>query len=113
MKLPNGHRAVVEAGKVRDYLLSSEHPIGRAKARFFRGLGFRQAEWAVLESSLRSLAVEGRAEAEDATRYGQKYTVTGILIGPGGKSAWIVSVWIVLVGDEVPRFVTAYPEEDR
>ena len=29
---------------------------------------------------------------------------------PSGNSAVVVSIWVVRVGEEVPRFVTAYPE---
>ena len=35
MKLPRAEHAVVEDAKVRDYLLSREHPVGRFKAAFF------------------------------------------------------------------------------
>lgn len=35
MKLPNGQKAVVDERKVREYLLSASHPVGRFKARFF------------------------------------------------------------------------------
>ena len=40
MQLPNAEQAVVDEVKIRTYLLSSEHPVGRFKAAFFRGLGF-------------------------------------------------------------------------
>jgi len=39
MSLPNAERAVVDPVKVRDYLLSAVHPIGRFKARFFVAMG--------------------------------------------------------------------------
>ena len=58
----DGAAAIVSADKLRDYLLSSVHPIGRYKS------------------------------------------------GPNGRSAGIVTVWIILIGETVPRFVTAYPE---
>jgi hypothetical protein len=35
MKLPNGDRALIEPEKVRDYLLSTTHPVGRFKAAYF------------------------------------------------------------------------------
>ena len=47
----------------------------------------------------------------DATDYGQKFAVSGLLTGPNGRSANIVTVWIILANTEVPRFVTAYPED--
>jgi hypothetical protein len=46
MKLPFAENAVVDAEKVRDYLLSRLHPVGRFKAVFFAGLGYTQENWA-------------------------------------------------------------------
>jgi len=40
VKLPNPEKAVVERGKVVDYLLNSAHPDNGGKAAFFEGLGF-------------------------------------------------------------------------
>ena len=45
MVLPQAEHAVVDAAKVRDYLLSHEHPVGRFKAVFFETLGYSQADW--------------------------------------------------------------------
>ena len=44
-----------------------------------------------------------------ASPYGQKYEVGGFLQGPTGREAPVVTVWIVLRGEDVPRLVTAYP----
>ena len=110
MRLPSAERAVVDPAKVRDYLLSPEHPVGRAKARFFAALGFHRGEWMVLRHALVAQAAAGEAEPGPATPYGRKYTGRGILQGPDGRSAPVVSVWIVLAGEHVPRLVTAYPE---
>jgi Domain of unknown function (DUF6883) len=41
------------------------------------------------------------------------YSIRAILMGPSGRSADLVSVWFVRTGEEVPRFVTAYPEVGR
>lgn len=82
MTLPGADRAVVEAAKVRDYLLSLQHPIGRAKARFFHALGFTEADWPKLQEALQDLARSGEAEPAEANAFGQKYLVRGILQGP-------------------------------
>lgn len=111
MTLPNVDRAVVDPAKVRDYLLSPEHPVGRAKARFFKMLGFARAEWPELQHALRVRAATGQVEVASPARYGQKYAVRGILIGSAERSANVVSVWIVLKDEVVPRFVTAYAED--
>lgn len=86
MKLPGVQQAIVDEAKVRDYLLSLEHPIGRFKAMFFGAQG---------------------------SAFGQKYKVRGILEGPSGGRAEIVTVWIVLDGEAAPRLVTAFPGEAR
>ena len=41
-------------------------------------------------------------------RKNQKYLVFGRLEGPAG-AADVVTVWIVLEGDDTPRLVTVYP----
>ena len=44
-----------------------------------------------------------------ATEYGQKYEVHGILTGPAEKAVELVSVGIILEGDDLTRFITAFP----
>lgn len=109
MMLPGAENAIVDAAKIRDYLLSYEHPVGRFKAVFFEGLGYARSDWTRLQRDLIDLcrsrdAVEGRA-----SRFGQKYEVRGTLEGPSSRQAEVVTVWVVLVGEDAPRFVTAYP----
>lgn len=62
MKLPAAERAVIEPAKIRDYLLSNSHPVGRFKAPFFASLGYASVNWHRLDKDLRDLAVSGDAE---------------------------------------------------
>ena len=39
---------------------------------------------------------------------GKKYEVRGILQGPFGRRAEVVTVWIILENETFPRFVTAF-----
>jgi len=110
MRLPNAEVVVVEPAKVRNYLLSREHPVGRFKARFFEALGFRADRWEDLVDSLRQLAQNHEAEVAEGDDYGRRYVVRGKLRGAEGRSARVTSVWIVLDGEEIPRLVTVYPE---
>ncbi len=109
MKLPAVERAVVDAAKIRDYLLSDSHPVGRFKAAFFLALGYSAADWEVLAEDLRSHAAANDAVAGVPSEYGQKYEVRGRIGSPAGKGAILVAVWIVLRGEDFPRFVTAFP----
>ena len=111
MKLPAAERAVIEPAKIRDYLLSTSHPVGRFKAPFFASLGYTSANWRRLDEDLRDLAISGDAELGKDSPYGQKYEIWGTLRGPSGKSAEVLTVWIVLFGGDVTQFVTAFPGE--
>lgn len=111
MKLPNADAAVVDEVKVRDYLLAPDHPVGRAKARFFAALGFTRDGWPELRDALLAIARDGDAEAAEATVFGQKYAVRGILRGPAGRTAPVLTAWIVRRGEHAPRLVSAYPGE--
>lgn len=102
MKLPGAGQAIVEVAKIRDYLLSLEHPVGRSKARFFRALGFSSDRWLQLLGELKRIAVEGEAELAEKNDFGQKYIVRGTILGTQGRT-----------GEETSRLVSAYPEEDQ
>lgn len=108
MKIPGAERAIVDAAKVCDYLLSPEHRVGSAKARFFAQLGFEHRNWTILQDELYRFATQD-AQLGGATRFGQKYVVPGTIQGPTGRVAPLMVVWIVLNGEDFPRFVTAYP----
>lgn len=108
MHLPNSDRAVIDSTKLRDSLLSASHPVGRFKARFFESLGYSAENWEQLEADIRDLIGATEARPREKTEYGQKYEVRGSITGPNGRPAEVVTVWIVLTEENVPRFITAY-----
>ena len=111
MRLPNSGRAIVEDAKVRDYLLAPDHPVGRPKARFFMALGFTRDAWPRLRDALLAVARDGEAEIGEATVFGQKSAVRGIVRGPAGRTAAVLTAWIIRRGEDAPRLVSAYPWE--
>jgi hypothetical protein len=110
MKLPNHEKAFVPPEKLTAYLLSESHAVGRSKARFFRMHGFTDDNVALLEQGLINIAQENEIEEEEASPYGTKYLVRGILETPSGSFVSIQTVWIIEHGAEHPRFITAYPD---
>lgn len=107
MNLPNADRATVEPGKVRDYLLSGSHPVGRFKAKFFVALGYSAARWELLRRDLLTLAIAGEATLAQTNQFDWKLEVDGILTGPNGRSAEVRTVWKIESEQHPPRFVTA------
>jgi len=109
MKLPNPDRAVIPRAKIEGYLLSPAHVVGRHKEVFFRSLGYAQGEWRILERDVRGFA-NRNARLTKTTEYGQKFEVRAAITGPNGRTASIVTAWIVRRDEDFPRFFTAYPE---
>jgi hypothetical protein len=109
MKLPHREGAYVTLPKLRDYLLSETHLVGMGKAKFFRSLGFGETNTSKLEQGLISIAHSEDVKGVVSSTYGTKYIIDGLLQTPTGESARVRTVWIIDIGQEYPRFVTAYP----
>ena len=106
--MPCCEEAIVDREKLWNYLLSPTHRAGRHKAAFFKSLGFDRLRWGQLESALRWHAAQEVALVEE-TLLGRKFVIRASLTGPAGRTAQVKSVWIILHGQRIPRFVTAYP----
>jgi len=109
MTLPNADRAIVNPTKIRDYLLSAVHPVGRFKAAFFISLGYSAEQWERLRDDILALGRTGTALSGQPSPFGRKFELDGILIGPSGRSAEVRTVWILRADEQSPRFVTAFP----
>jgi hypothetical protein len=79
MRLPNLELVVVPRAKVVDYLLSDAHRDGRHKAAFCKRFGFAVAEWERLAESLREHAAQHDVIRVEASPYGQRYIIEGII----------------------------------
>ena len=108
MKLPNPERAVVDVVKLRDYVLNSEHPRGRHKARVFAAkLGFAAGDAEAVRAMLLRAAVDYDAVPGKQDRYGRRYAVEFTMGGPAGL-ATVRSLWIVRRGEDFPRLASCY-----
>ena len=109
MQLPNRLQAYVPSHKLHAYLLSETHAVGKAKATFFRVLGFNESNAYLLEQELLTLAHSAPVQDVVPSPHGVKYVIEGVIETPGGTAPRICTVWILEIGEENPRFVTAYP----
>ena len=109
VKVPGRDNGIIPVEKIRDYLLSSNHPIGKFKAKFFHGLGYSRENWEALAMDIKSILEQGDVTKIDNTDYGKKYIVEGQLKSPTGSTRNVVTVWFVKNGGKAPRLVTVYP----
>jgi hypothetical protein len=99
---------------VLDYLLNEAHPDNGGKARFFGFLGYSREDPEPLMQALRDIAKQGEVVSSSESVHGQKHVVDGQLSGHTEESRqWSIrTVWIVDLGEDAPRLVTAYPGKE-
>ena len=109
MELPNKSNAYVSIRKITDYLLSETHAVGKSKAKFFRAFGFDDANIGQFQQGLIRIAQTESVTEITETAYGNKFVIDGELRTPNGDMIHLRTVWIIEIGDSVPRLVTAHP----
>lgn len=109
MKLPNHEHAIVPQRKITAYLLSSTHPDGWSKERFFTRFGFSFEKWTVRAEALLRHAAETEITRVEESEFGKRYVIEGIIHAPDGRTPSIRSIWFIENGETYARFVTAYP----
>lgn len=109
MKLPHNQDAHIDIQKILNYLLSETHPVGKAKAKYLRSLGFNEKNVDLLKQGLIAMAQTEEVKEVISSLHGVKYVIEGSLQTPSGVLLNIRTIWIIEKGEEHPRFVTAYP----
>jgi hypothetical protein len=99
----------IEESKIVDYLLNPNHPIGRAKARFFGSKGFSVQDIEIFRVALRSHARTNKVSTKSNSSFGTKFVIDCFMEMPSGNSYCIRSVWIDHHDGQRPKLVTAHP----
>jgi hypothetical protein len=84
-------RQIIPRKKITGYLLSPSHRDGRGKAAFFARFGFTADSWQTLAGALLQHAATHEVAKVEA-------------------SPVVRVIWFIDSGEEIPRFVTAYPQ---
>ncbi len=108
--LPNKEYAIIEPIKLKDYILSPIHPVGKYKANFFKQAGYTYENWEIFEKDIREQhLLNNDAKEGKFSSFGKKYEITAPLKGPNTFNIIVTSVWIILNGEEIPRLITLIP----
>lgn len=111
--MPNNEQAIVVDKKITDYLLSDSHEIGKHKAEFFKRFGFDKSNIDTFKKSLIQHSFDREIEKSETTNYGEKYELKCEFTTPDARNPCILTVWIIEIGKENPRLITAYPSIDN
>jgi hypothetical protein len=109
MQLPNREKAYIPISKLKDYLLSETHSVGKSKAKFLRAVGFNDTNTHLLKQGLINIAHSQDIKETILSSHGVKYIIDGLLQTAAGESVKMRTVWIIDRDQGCPRFVTAYP----
>lgn len=63
----------------------------------------------MLAAALNQHACENEVARIEHSPFGQRYVVEGPIFAPDGRTPTIRAIWFIETGEEIPRFVTAYP----
>lgn len=99
--------ALIANEKVTNYLL--EWRPENDKSQFLALVGYTIVEPDRLVDDIRRQLLPLDARIEEMTDYGQKYRITGALIGPNGRTVHVETVWMVESVSGVTKFITLYP----
>jgi hypothetical protein len=99
--------AIIARDKVVNYLL--EWRPENDKSQFLTLAGYTVAQPDRLVNDIRNQLLPLDAQAEEMTEYGEKYRISGTLVGPNGRALRVETVWMVESGSGVTKFTTLYP----
>lgn len=109
MKLPNYTQTIIDMRKLTHYALDPTREEGGGKAHVFEvALDITQEDADFLRDAIIQGIQTNDAEMTQKTQYGQKYEVEFEIEGLNEQVATIMTVWIVLDGEDFPRLVTTY-----
>ncbi len=83
--------------------------MGKLKAKLFRSVGYNEMNVSLLKEGLLTIARTEEILDTQSSEHGVKYVIEGLLQTPVGVTLKIRTIWIIDIGQDRPRFVTAYP----
>jgi hypothetical protein len=108
MKLPNANNAIISDEKLREYCLNIEHSYGQHKAFLFsKLLGITEDNANELQNLLEGALSHDEVIRIQPTDHGTIYYIDSFVVS-GERSFILRSLWIILFGEIIPRFVSCY-----
>ena len=114
--LPNYENADIPREKLEGYALNPMHRAarqsgshGKHHAFVFKSvLDFDQSNWELLEQQIREGLPYHEAILKKDFEYGKLFEVVMSITGPNGRTADVLTAWIIRTGTGYPFLVTTY-----
>lgn len=106
--LPRAREATIPTAKLVSYALDHSHERGRHKARVFASaLGITSSEWRYLHDQILAKLPDGEVRSTRITAFGIAYEVIVMIDGLNGRTAAVVTTWIV-ANNAAPRLTSTW-----
>lgn len=108
VRLPRAREATIPTAKLVAYALSTTHERGRHKARVFASaLGITASDWRYLHNQILARLPDGEVRSTHVTAFGIAYEVIVMIDGLNGRTAPVVTTWIVAT-NATPRLTSTW-----
>jgi len=108
VRLPRAQEATIPTAKLVAYALSTTHECGRHKARVFASaLGITASDWRYLHDQILARLPDGEVRSTHVTPFGIAYEVIVMIDGLNGRTAPVVTTWMVAAA-AAPRLTSTW-----
>ena len=114
--LPNAITATTSQNKIQSYLLNSNHPRGKEKAKVINSvLGFHYENWQELSDIIYDAVQNSNYTEKIGTSYGDRYIIPIEVKGKKQRTMVLKTVWQIDKGSNIPRLITLtfYKEKEK
>lgn len=106
-RMPNAITASTSQNKIQGYLLNSNHPVGKNKAKVINSvLGYHYENWNILADKIFDAIQTTDVSKIIETSFGTKYEIPVEITGEKGRKLVLRTVWQVDKGSQIPRLIT-------
>ena len=106
-RLPNSLAAAPFKSKLQGYLLNTNHPVGKHKAKVINTvLGYHYENWNILSDKIYNAVQTAEVRKIVTTKHGTKYEIPVDITGEKNRTLTLRTVWQVDHGSTIPRLIT-------
>lgn len=112
--LPNYQNATIPESKIFGYALNPNNAIGKHKALVFQSaLGYNLNNGKELINNILNNLGNFERDTHRSDKFGERFNVTMELTGPNGKTANVVTGWIIDYDKDYPRLTTLFVDAKK
>ena len=112
--MPNAIAASTTQNKIQGYLLNSNHPKGKHKAKVInRVLGYHYQNWELLSEKIFDAVQSTEVSRIEKSKFGVKYEVPIYVTGEKRRGMILNTFWQIDNNSNIPRLITITFDKEK